>query len=227
MTASIADNYQAVTERMREAARRAGRDINRVTLVAVSKRQPVERIGELATLGHRDFGENVIQAWRGRQLTQPNLRWHLIGPLQTNKAGAIAIGQPALIHSVDRTKLVGALNAKWRDLAPLQVLLQVNIDREPQKSGCLPEQCDAMVDAISAASRLRLRGLMCIPKPPSDRPPKRAFTAMRELLEAVSDRVDGPPELSMGMSGDFEAAIEEGSTIVRVGTALFGPRPGP
>ena len=116
MTASIADNYQAVTERMREAARRAGRDINRVTLVAVSKRQPVERIGELAALGHRDFGENVIQAWRGRQRTQPNLRWHLIGPLQTNKAGAIAIGGEKKRQALVTEASQGRWDERWHPL---------------------------------------------------------------------------------------------------------------
>ena len=104
------------------------------------------------------------------------------------------------------------------------VLLQVNIDQEPQKAGCPPDALDALADHVSASTALRLRGVMCIPRPVPESPPRAAFSRTRELLDAVRDRVQGEPILSMGMSGDFEAAIEEGSTLVRIGTALFGPR---
>lgn len=218
--------YAEIQRRIAGAAQAAGRDPSEITLVAVSKRQPVSLLEELVALGHRDFGENLIQAWRSRldvAALEP-VRWHLIGPLQTNKAKYVARTPPACLHTVDRPALIDALGARLAPEAPLDVLLQINVDREPQKAGCLPEDLDGLVDATCETPGLRFRGLMAIPRPHLAGAPVAAFEAMRSLLDSVTDRVSGVPELSMGMSGDFEEAIGHGGTIVRVGTALFGPR---
>jgi pyridoxal phosphate enzyme (YggS family) len=223
---SLSKRYDELCERIGQAARASGRSPEDVRLVAVSKRQPEALVSELAELGHRDFGENQVQAWQGRlALDLPaGIRWHLIGPLQTNKAKFVARTPPALLHTLDRAPLVDALERRLQGPAPLDTLLQVNVDREAQKSGCLPEDLDALVDRVAQSSRLRLRGLMAIPRHPSGGEARAAFAALRELLDGVRDRVVDTPILSMGMSGDFEAAIAEGSTLVRVGRAIFGQR---
>jgi PLP dependent protein len=223
---SLSERYTVVQERVAEAARSAGRPVEDVTLIAVSKRQSDALVLELAALGHHDFGENVIQSWRGR-LELPELadvRWHLIGPVQTNKVKFIARRPPACLHTVDRASLIEALGGRLSSDAPLDVLLQVNVDREPQKAGCLPEHLSELADQICETPGVQLRGLMAIPKPLESDPPRTAFSTLRELSESIADRTPGAPLLSMGMSGDFEAAIAEGSTHVRVGTALFGVR---
>lgn len=223
---SLSERYTTVRERVAEAARSAGRAAGDVTLIAVSKRQPHSLVAELAALGQRDFGENLIQSWRGR-LEQPGLsdaRWHLIGPVQTNKVKFIARSPPACLHTVDRASLIASLGGRLSSDAPLDVLLQVNVDREPQKAGCLPEDLSELADRLWETPGVRLRGLMAIPRPLDSGPPRSAFATLRELSESIMDRTPGAPLLSMGMSGDFEAAIAEGSTHVRVGTALFGPR---
>jgi len=223
---SLADRYAEIQQRIADAARTAGRAASDVTLVAVSKRQPPELVIELAAMGHRDFGENQVQAWRSRlELDElASIQWHLIGPVQTNKVKFIARTPPACLHTVDRPVLIEALGGRLSPEACLDVLIQVNIDREPQKSGCLPEGLDALADAACSTPGLKLRGLMAIPRPPQGAPPAQAFERMRSLLESIADRIEGPSTLSMGMSGDFETAIAHGSTVVRVGTALFGAR---
>ncbi len=223
---SLSERYAAVERRVEEAARRAGREADEVTLIAVSKRQPHALLTELANLGHLDFGENLIQSWRAR-LELPELadiRWHLLGPVQTNKVKFIARHPPSCLHTVDRASLIEALGARLHSDAPMDVLLQVNVDHEPQKAGCLPEDLQGLADRICETPGVTLRGLMAIPKPPSSGPPQSAFSTLRRLAESIADRIPGSPVLSMGMSGDFEAAIAEGSTHVRVGTAIFGPR---
>ncbi|MEZ4268980.1 MAG: YggS family pyridoxal phosphate-dependent enzyme [Myxococcota bacterium] len=228
----LAQRYDAVRERIGEACRAAGRRVEDVTLVAVSKRHPDEAVRALAALGQVDFGENLVQAFEARHETLQDLglAWHLIGPVQTNKARHIAACRPALLHTIDRASLVDAL-ARRLDGAgppgPLPVLIQVDIDREAQKSGCAPEDVDALADLVAASPALSLRGLMCIPRPAAVASPRAAFARMRDLLEGVADRLDaarGAPVLSMGMSDDFADAIAEGSTLVRVGTAIFGAR---
>lgn len=221
---SLSERYQGIRDRIDEAARRAGRSADDVTLLAISKRHPDAAIQALSALGHRAFGENQVQAWRGRLTRFPKLEWHLVGALQTNKAPALNEGRPSLVHSVDRRRLVDALERRWHHLDPLDILVQVNIDRESQKAGCLPESLEGLVDHIAAQESLRLRGLMCIPRPSTEGAPRDAFARTRSLLEHIEDRIEGTPVLSMGMSGDFEAAIAEGSTLVRIGTALFGQR---
>lgn len=228
----LAARYHAVRERVAEACRASGRSVGDVTLVAVSKRHTDEAVRAVAALGQVDFGENLVQAFEARNVTLQDLglSWHLIGPVQTNKARHIAACRPALLHTVDRTALVEALTRRLEPAetsAPLDVLIQVDIDREAQKSGCAPEDVDGLADLICAGGALRLRGLMCIPRPASVASPRAAFARTRALLEGLADRIDrafGPPVLSMGMSDDFADAIAEGSTLVRVGTAIFGAR---
>jgi PLP dependent protein len=195
--------------------------------VAVGKRQPVAAIRALAARGQRAFGENYVQEAqaKARELGDLALAWHLIGPLQSNKCRDAA----ALfdwIQSVDREKLVGLL-ARHRppDRPPLDVLVQVNVDDEDSKSGVAPAAAAALCDAVAAQPRLRLRGLMAIPAPHPDPAARRAaFGRMRALFDALASGRPGFDTLSMGMSDDFELAIAEGATMVRIGTALFGPR---
>jgi pyridoxal phosphate enzyme (YggS family) len=201
-----------------------------VMLVAVSKLQPAPALAELAALGQRDFGENYVQEALSKQtaLADPRLVWHLIGPLQSNKCREAARHFDWL-HTLDRAKLVPLL-ARERPaaMAPLNVLIQVNISDEASKSGCAPANVGALADAIAAAPRLRLRGLMCIPAPWPDAGRRRDdFARMRTLFDAQQARHPGIDTLSMGMSDDFELAIAEGATLVRIGSALFGARPTP
>jgi len=217
--------YASVTRRIAAARQAAG--AREVTLVAVSKTQPAEAIRALAARGQRAFGENYVQEAlaKQRELAGLALEWHLIGPLQSNKCREVAQHFDWL-QSLDRAKLV-ALLARHRPPArpPLQVLVQVNVDDEASKSGCAPGDVDALAGLVAAESRLRLRGLMAIPAPLADPARRRdAFRRMRALFDALAARHPGIDTLSMGMSGDFELAIAEGATMVRVGTALFGPR---
>lgn len=196
-------------------------------LLAVSKTQEADRVRALAACGQRRFGENYVQEALAKQalLADLDLEWHLIGPLQSNKA-RLAAEHFDWVQSLDRMKLVDAL-ARHRpaDRPPLNVLIQVNIDDEESKSGCLPTDVVALADAIAGQSRLRLRGLMAIPAPhPDARDRVRAFEALQRLQAELAARHPGVDTLSMGMSGDFELAIAHGATLVRVGTALFGAR---
>lgn len=215
-----------ILQRAAFAARAAGRPEAR--LLAVSKTQPAEAVAALAAQGQRAFGENYVQEAAAKidALSALGLEWHLIGHLQSNKAD-VAARLFDWVQTVDRPKLVAAL-ARHRPAAlpPLNVLVQVNIDDEASKSGCAPADIDALADAVAAQPRLHLRGLMAIPAPFPDEVPRRAaFRRMRALFDALAARHPGIDTLSMGMSGDFELAIAEGATMVRVGTALFGARP--
>jgi len=215
-----------ILQRAGAAAHAAGRP--EVRLLAVSKTKPAEAVAALAAQGQRAFGENYVQeaADKIAALAPLGLEWHLIGHLQSNKADTAA-RLFDWVQTVDRPKLVDAL-ARHRpaELPPLNVLVQVNIDDEGSKSGCAPEDIDALADAVAVQPRLRLRGLMAIPAPFPDEAPRRAaFRRMRALFDALATRHPGIDTLSMGMSGDFELAIAEGATMVRVGTALFGARP--
>lgn len=198
-----------------------------VRLLAVSKTRVASEIGMLADAGQSAFGENYVQEALPKieALRARGLEWHLIGHLQSNKADAAARAFD-WVQSVDRPKLVAALARHRPDaLAPLNVLVQVNIDDESSKHGCAPGEVDALADAIAAEPRLRLRGLMAIPAPHEDMARRRdAFGAMRALFDALRARHPGIDTLSMGMSEDFVPAIEEGATMVRIGSALFGPR---
>ena len=201
---------------------------NPARLLAVSKTRSSDEIAALAAAGQQAFGENYVQEALPKieALRGLGLEWHLIGHLQSNKAELAARGFD-WVQSVDRTKLVAAL-ARHRpaELPPLNVLLQVNIDDETSKHGCRPTDIDTLADSIATEPRLRLRGLMAIPAPHEDPARRRhAFHAMRALFDALQARHPGIDTLSMGMSEDFVPAIEEGATMVRIGSALFGPRP--
>lgn len=223
----LAERLAAVHARIDSASRRAGRDPGSVTLLAVSKQQPVEAIAAAADAGQSDFGENYvheaipkIDALRPRALT-----WHFIGQLQANKTRAVAENFQ-WVHTVDRERIAVRLDAQRPHYAgPLDVLLQVRLAEEPGKGGAAPEDLPGLAEAISRLPRLRLRGLMCIPPPAGDEAAQRApFRRLRELLEELTLRGHSLDTLSMGMSDDLEAAVAEGATIVRVGTAVFGPR---
>jgi len=214
--------YEALSQRVAAAAQRAGRAVR---LLAVSKTQAAAAVRELAGAGQHAFGENYVQEARAKQrdLADLNLEWHMIGPLQSNKCRDVAEHFDWL-QSLDREKLVAGLNRfRADDQPPLNVLIQVNIDDEASKSGCAPDRIDALARAIDGASRLKLRGLMAIPEPGPDMDKRRrAFQRMRALFEALRAEWPSVDTLSMGMSDDFELAIEEGATMVRLGTAVFG-----
>ena len=224
----LANDLHEVLQALDNAARQVDRPAPR--LLAVSKTQPPEAIRALAGLGQRAFGENYVQEALRKQaaLAGLELEWHLIGHLQSNKA-ADAARAFDWVQSVDRAKLVDAL-ARHRpaDLPPLNVLVQVNIDDETSKHGCRPDEVDALAAAIALQPRLTLRGLMAIPSPEPDlRRRRQAFAAMKRLFDALAGRFPTVDTLSMGMSEDYLAAFEEGATMVRIGTALFGARKRP
>jgi pyridoxal phosphate enzyme (YggS family) len=216
---SVAENLAVVRDRIAAACARAGRDPGSVRLVAVSKTQPLELLREALAAGQTALGENYAQELREKSaaLADAAVEWHFLGALQTNKARLVA-GTAALIHTCDRLALAQELSKRASKLGAVQrVLVEVNTGREPQKAGALPEDVPALVAAISALPSLECAGLMCIP--PADADPRPHFRALRELRDRLGLR-----ELSMGMSADYEAAIEEGATLVRVGTAIFGER---
>ena len=221
---AVAASYVAVRHAVAEAARAAAHPVR---LLAVSKTRPAASIRALAILGQRAFGENYVQEARVKQqeLGDLDLEWHLIGPLQSNKCREVAAHFDWL-ESLDREKLVALLDRhRPADRAPLNVLIQVNIDDETSKSGCVPESVSALAAAVAAAARLRLRGLMAIPAPHADPARRRdAFRRMRALFDALRAGHPDIDTLSMGMSDDFGLAIAEGATEVRIGSALFGPR---
>ena len=222
---SLDQRLRDVLQAIENAASDAGRPVPK--LLAVSKTRRAAEVAALAAAGQRAFGENYVQEATGkrRELADPTLEWHLIGHLQSNKA-AEAAERFDWVQSLDRPRLVAALDrARPAGQAPLNVLVQVNVDGEPGKSGCVPAEVDALTDAVASAARLRLRGLMAIPAPHPDPALRRhAFRAMKELFDHVAARHAGVDTLSMGMSDDFALAIAEGATLVRIGTALFGPR---
>lgn len=197
-------------------------------LLAVSKTQPAEAVAALAAQGQRAFGENYVQEALAKidALAALGLEWHLIGHLQSNKA-ELAAQHFDWVQSVDRPKLVAALAAhRPAARAPLNVLIQVNIDDEDSKHGCAPEDVPALAAAIDAAPRLQLRGLMAIPAPWPDATRRQvAFDRMRALYQSLAADHRGVDTLSMGMSSDYAEAIAHGATLVRIGTALFGARP--
>jgi hypothetical protein len=223
MTSSEAA-YATICDRVGAAARRAGHPAR---VLAVSKTKPASSIRELAALGQREFGENYVQEAlaKQRELAELPLQWHLIGPLQSNKCREVS-EHFDWIESLDREKLVAPLN-RYRPAGrlPLNVLIQVNIDAEASKSGCAPGAVPDLARRVAEAPRLLLRGLMAIPEPHPDLAVRRgAFRRMRELFDDLRKGYPAVDTLSLGMSDDFEPAIEEGATLVRIGTALFGTR---
>ena len=213
----IARNVAAVTERIAAAARRSGREPASVTLVAVSKTKPLEDLLAAYAAGIRAFGENRVQEAEAKLPSLPaGVSRHLIGPLQSNKVNK-AVRLFDVVETVDSSALAERLDrAATQAGRRLAVLLEVNTGGETTKAGVAPADVPALADAVRARAALDLRGLMAIPPPGDTRP---HFVALRELARSL-----GLPELSMGMSDDFEAAVEEGATLVRVGSALFGAR---
>lgn len=221
-------NVRAVRQRIEAACARAGRDPNEITLVAVTKGQPPESVCAAAALGLTLFGENKVQEAKAKiPLCPGRARWHMVGHLQTNKCRD-AVGLFEMIQSVDSLHLAEELNRRAEQAAKtMPILLEVNAVGEASKFGCRPDQLLADLDRINALPRLEIQGLMTVPPwaidPEKVRP---VFRQMRELKARCEQLLGAPlPHLSMGMTGDFEVAIEEGATLVRIGTALFGARP--
>lgn len=221
---TLADNLRAISERIDNAARAAGRDTASVHLLAVSKTKPASAIREIHAAGVRDVGENYLQEALAKQdeLRDLPLIWHFIGPIQSNKTKAIA-EHFDWVHSVDRLKIAQRLSEQRPSGLPaLNICLQVNVSGEDSKSGCTPADLPALAQAVAELPNLRLRGLMAIPEPSDDRATQEAaFARLRQLQENLGLGLD---TLSMGMSHDLEAAIAQGATWVRIGTALFGAR---
>jgi hypothetical protein len=225
----LEENLHAVRARIDAAARAAGRDPSSVALLAVSKTWPADDVRALAALGQRDFGENRVQelADKAALLADLPLRWHFVGQLQRNKAAAVArLG--AVVHSVDRLSLARVLDRVGQESGrPVEVLLQVDLGGAAgdiaARGGADPSTVPDLADAVARAPGLRLRGLMAVA--PRGEDPAPAFARLAELAARVRADHPGAVELSAGMSGDLEAAVEAGATIVRVGTALFGDRP--
>ncbi|WP_395755988.1 YggS family pyridoxal phosphate-dependent enzyme [Edwardsiella ictaluri] len=231
MNTTIKHNLDAVRQHIARAAEQCGRHPRDITLLAVSKTKPIEDIDAAIAAGQRAFGENYVQEGVSkiqhyRQQPQGDaLEWHFIGPLRSNKSRPVA-EHFDWIHTVDRVKIAQRLNEQRpAQLKPLNVLIQVNISDEQSKSGITLEQIDALADAISQLPRLRLRGLMAIPAPEDDPARQLAVcTRMAQALSALQRRYPQLDTLSLGMTHDMEAAITAGSTLVRIGTAIFGAR---
>jgi PLP dependent protein len=224
---TIGVNLQAVKQRIENAARACGRDPAAVGLVAVSKAVGADAVAAAHRHGQRAFGENYVQEAVDKIVALPGmaLEWHFIGPIQSNKTRQIA-GHFAWVHSVDRLKTAERLSAaRPAGPAPLQICIQVNIGDERTKSGVAPGRALELARAVAALPQLTLRGLMAIP-PASGDPAqqRRYFAQLRQLKDEIVAAGIGLDTLSMGMSADLEAAIAEGATLVRVGTAIFGPR---
>lgn len=238
MTASsasspLAASLAAVRSRLAEALNEAGRPASDARLLAVSKTKPAALVREAWHLGQREFGENYVQEALEKQAELADLDdivWHFIGPLQSNKTRDVA-EHFAWVHSVDRAKIARRLNDQRPEgMPPLEICLQVNISDEASKSGVSLAELPALAEAVLQLPRLRLRGLMAIPAPAEGMATQRApFARLREALEALRERFPEAPldTLSMGMTGDLEAAVQEGATLVRVGTAIFGEREPP
>jgi len=224
---SITANLQAVRERIESAARAAGRPAQSVRLVAVSKTFASAAVREAEQAGQRDFGEDYVTEGVDKidELRSLGLTWHYIGPIQSNKTRSIA-GYFDWVHSLDRAKIAARLSeARRPGQAELQVCIQVNVSGEATKSGVAPGDLATLATQVAMLPRLKLRGLMAIPEPTPDEKLQRArFAQLHELRERLNREGFSMDTLSMGMSADLEAAIAEGATMVRVGTAIFGER---
>lgn len=217
---AIADNLQAVRARISRALEAARRDDKAVTLLAVSKTHPAAKIAEARAAGQRAFGENYVQEALEKMTAAPDLEWHLIGPLQSNKTRVVA-ERFQWVQTVDREKIAKRLSEQRpAALPPLNVLIQVNASGEATKSGVAHQEVEALAKAVAALPRLRLRGLMAIPEPGA---PRERYAEVRAVFDGLKGRF-GFDTLSMGMSDDLELAVAEGATLVRIGTAIFGAR---
>lgn len=227
---TITANIAALRQRIVQSASDAGRDPAEITLLAVSKTRSAEEVAVALDTGLTQIGENYLQEAVDKQaaLQGRNACWHFIGPIQSNKTREIA-SHFDWVHSVDREKIARRLSEQRPEgKPPLKICLQVNISREDSKSGVLPEDALTLAKQITALPALQLRGLMAIPAASDDPAEQRAaFAALRALRDTLQQALPDQTldTLSMGMSGDMDAAIAEGSTLIRIGTALFGPRP--
>ena len=223
----LADALRTVSERIARACDRAGRSRTSVRLVAVSKSVPGPRVREMVACGQALFGENRVQeALEKMPIVGPGASWHLVGHLQRNKARH-AVGRFEMIHSVDSVELAGEIDKRCAVAGITQpVLLEINLAREETKAGVHEEDLPALLEAVSSLPHVDLCGLMCIPPPGARAEDSRPFFArLREIRDQAAARGGWPlPELSMGMTDDFEVAVEEGATLVRVGRGLFGER---
>jgi len=223
----VAHNLAAVRARIAAAAARAGRNPASIRLLAVSKTQPAAAVTAAWEAGQRDFGENYLQdaAPKLDALADREIHWHFIGQLQSNKTRVIA-ERFHWVHALDREGIARRLSEQRpAALPPLEVCIQVNVSGEASKGGVAPERLPALAEAVAALPRLRLRGLMSIPAESEGEAAQRApHHRLRELLETLQARGLALDTLSMGMTGDLEAAVLEGSTLLRIGTAIFGPR---
>jgi pyridoxal phosphate enzyme (YggS family) len=228
MPFDIAENIANVRARIRQACARAGRDESDITLLAVSKTQPPAVIGSALHAGIGDIGENYFQEAQAKiaALSHAPITWHFIGPLQSNKTANVAAAFN-WVHSVDRLKIAQRLSAQRPShLPPLNICVQVNIDDEATKSGVTPAELPALLKAIAELPNITLRGLMAIPRARSSAELSRAsFARIHELFETNRKCAPQFDTLSMGMSDDFDIAIEAGATLIRVGSAIFGARP--
>lgn len=222
----IADNLHAVAQRIAQACTQSGRPAGSVQLLAVSKTFGPDAVQQAFDAGQRAFGENYIQEAVDKitALALP-IEWHCIGPIQSNKTRLVA-EHFQWVHTVDRLKIAQRLSdQRPAHLPPLQVCIQVNVDGGPTKSGVLPAEAAALALAVRALPRLQLRGIMCIPEPAPDFVAARAvFMSAKAVFDAIVEQGVPLDTLSMGMSGDLDAAIAGGSTMVRVGSAIFGAR---
>lgn len=231
LATALAANLLALQQEITTTAHSARRSEDSVTLVAVSKGHGADAVRAAAALGQRDFGESYLQEAlpKMEQLRDLALTWHFIGRVQANKTRSIA-EQFDWVHGIDRLPIAERLSLQRPHYAPpLQCCLQVNVEREAVKGGVDPDEAEALALAVSALPRLRLRGLMCIlPEGRGAEADRRSFASLASLRQRINSHGGALDALSMGMSGDFRAAILEGATLVRIGTALFGPRtPGP
>ena len=225
----IAANIRKIHARINHACQNSGRNPDDITLIAVSKIKPAEDIEAAFHAGQKFFGESYVQEFRDKQdLVSAPVEWHFIGGLQSNKVKYLR-GKVAMIHSVDRLSLAEEINRQWSKIdEKANILLQVNVGDESSKSGCTPETLESLVRATALLPHLNILGLMCLP-PHFDDPEKVRpfFRQLKELSQQIRQmNIPGVKmeHLSMGMSGDFEVAVEEGATLVRVGTAIFGAR---
>ena len=228
MSSGLPDRLAAVRHRVDAAASDCGRDPAAITLISVGKTFPAEVVNQAVVAGATDLGENRVQEAVAKKPGVSEARWHLIGPLQRNKARA-ALEVFDVVHTIDRFEIADRLQYLLSEHWPerrLDVLLEINVAEEPQKAGALPDDASELLEHTLGCDRLSVRGLMAIPPWAEDPEASRPwFRQMRELRDRLENEVGHPlPELSMGMSHDFEIAIAEGATMVRVGTAIFGPR---
>jgi hypothetical protein len=226
---TIQDNINQIRQSIDAACLKAGRDPQTVHLLAVSKKKPLVDIEAAAAAGQKMFGENYVQEFVGKyEESRADVDWHFIGALQSNKVKQLR-GRVAMIHSVDRLSLAKEIDRQWAKCdQPVNILIQVNIGEEETKAGVTADELEGLVKQLATFPNLKICGLMAIP-PHSDNPEesRRWFRAMRRLADSI-DALNLPnvsmDELSMGMSNDFEVAIEEGATLIRIGTAIFGAR---